>query len=651
MSTYMDSSYGNYLNIYDKPNEKLAKGKIIGIALGVIVFLVGIVMLVLYFTVWKKDSNLGKNKFGEILVRDSTSHVNTEINTGDTLLLTYNPTSIGFGGEASWLYSLDDGSTYHKIVSSVKSNSTKFVVPSTAYTTRALFKVEDTNNTSDYVTTKLITIHPEFELVGGPGVKDSGDIIYVGEPTTSTLLISPTLTPFLKSATDFEIETSPDNKIWTKCIITSFDTAKQSLLWTPKNIENVAFIKISTTSLVAEGKPFEVFVKSRKVTISKPKADCTNTGVIGICDCYMVDSNGKSNNFIPGESVQVRYTYAGTVSSATWEYISEGLTVAFTPVQITPVGSTEVAYTYTLPTSLFSQDFVIKVTSGTTSAVSKSYIVEPSFTWSSPKGGDTYVVFPDKVPSLHIMNTVVTMEGSDITTWIDWEVGVIKKGSTTPTFFNVVISPINTTSISFSWSLSQKDLNITTGNNLSSDLYFKCVRNGQTVIHTSDSPLNFEARSWVPEWGVIKSTINYKGCKNAPVNISTDNSIDYISVDCGVGADEPKWFYSSNKKVCVYNEESKITDWKLTCWTIPYVLFETATGSGAGDQPGFGVDVYSKTIGSVNGKQIKPVGHGCSVSDLSLNTTSLTKFPISALGDCNVNTEVSNSLFSWDIPV
>ena len=657
LPTYSSPTYSSPSNI---SKSKLNRNQIIGISIGVILFVVGVIMVILYFVLWAPSSNLGENKFGKIIIRNKTSNIGGIFISGDTLLLSYQPTSIGFGGEVSWYYSTDGGSTYHKLLISSKANSVTWTMPDSIYTDKMVFKAEDSFSTSDYVTTKELKVEPTFKLVAGPGIHESGDIVYVNEPTSTTLSIDDNIKSLLKLKSDFKVETSPDGKKWTTCTIASFDTATSVIIWSAIHAEASAIIRFSTNSLIKAGKPFELSVNSRKVTITVPKINCTPVGSFDICDCYMIDSNGKSNNFIPGESVQVRYTYVGTIAAVTWEYVSKGTTTAFSPVLLS-TGPNSVSYTYTIPTNVFSQDFVVKVTSGVTSASSTPYIVEPIFTWDNPQGGSKIIVFPANSPSSHLISTVVTMTGSDITGWIDWQVGYIQKGGKTPKFWNVTIVPISSSQITVKWSVTQADILTVTGDNTFSHVYFKATKNGNTITHISDGQIEFESRVWVPEYAPIMSTLKTKECVDPYISIvATEQYVVNIGIECTPrkytsSALKPflplyptYWFYSDDSKVCEYQPKG----WtqprdinSLTCWGENPQLF-SGFAPVTGANPGFQVSVNEITLNSVEGTQFK-TGAECIQGNIESAPTSKNSDILIRGDTCNVNSIDNVTLFNW----
>lgn len=339
----------------------------------------------------------GTNKFGTLSVTDTSTRTQPGIFApGDTLEITYTPSSLGFSHRAVFTVSFDGGKTFPTTLSDPSfANAVQWVIPETVFTAEAVFQVHDAVTPADYInTTPLIVIQPPFVLTTGPGLSRAGDIVYVNQPVVCTLSID-TDTPGL-TATGFVVQLSADPSFKTGVTSAVLQTSvinpaqqQATLTWVVAQPLNQAYYRVSTTGLVAAQQPYELSATSpRTIQIAvndscEDKADDGSSFVL--CQLTMTSSStGVGGNFTPNSGVTLylayRHTYPG---STAFTYSVAGGPAQPWTVTFSRQTDTLLIFVATLP-DLVTTAFTVTAVSGHQTQTSDPYALVPALALQIP---------------------------------------------------------------------------------------------------------------------------------------------------------------------------------------------------------------------------------------------------------------------------
>jgi len=505
---------------------KLSKGTVVAISVAVVLVVVGIVIGVLFATVWKKKTpQRGPNQYGSISVEDETTRVQSPpYRPGDTLLVKYIPSATGFSNQVKLSFSDNNGRTWTDVTPiTPEGNSAKYVIPENTFSDLCLFRAENTKQTDEFVTTSLFSVEPLFAITSGAGVK-TGDKVYTGSryPIKITLQLDTAL-PDLDQVSDWSVTTStdkasfPSNANETVMAITLDKTkGTAELTWVASTPATQVYYQVETTSLPKNNYPRQLSVVSAfpidivSGTPSGPTPCGGNPNTFAVCKVIMVDSQGKSNIFLPGEAVTLEFQHDGTFSgTATWSYtVSGGSAKALTPTAgpSQPTAGV-VTYTWTLPSTLFTDAFILTVTSEGQSAASPSYSVKPNFTWNAPNTGHTVLVAKTQstiaaLPFVNWLTTTVTFDASVAANYPNWSVSL----GTPARAFTVLADRIysaalvagSTTQRSLVWYLEPDDFKAVGGMDAFVRFTTQNESQTETLVVTSSTTVAFTLSDFAP---------------------------------------------------------------------------------------------------------------------------------------------------------
>jgi len=571
MSDMSDSNFGTTL-IPDTTTlgsqRKLSKGSIVAISIVVILVLAGIVVGILFATVWKKQSpSRGSNQYGSITVEDEATRVQTPpYRPGDTLLAKYKPTPAGFNNTVKWSFSSNNGRTWIEVIPVTPGgNSAKYTLPEATFSDRCLFRAENTTMSTEFVTTDFFSVEPLFGITKGAGT-EANDKVYTGSafPIVITLQLDTSL-PDLEQITDWSVTTSADktkfpstaNQTVTAVTLDKTKNTAQ-LTWTASKEQMNVYYQVKTTSLpltqyprqLSAVSPFAIDILSSRPSGPTPCGGSAST--FKMCSVIMVDSQGKSNRFMPGETVLLQFQHNATFSgTATWAYsVSGGSPVTFTPTSgPTQPSSNVVTYTWIIVDTIATDSFVVTVTSEGDSAVSPNYSVKSSFTWDAPNTGHSVLVAKTqsllpKAPLVHWLTTTVTFDAPVATDFPDWSVSLGSLAGTFTTLTDRIYSASlvsgSTTQRALVWYLEPDDFKAH-GMDVFVRFTAQNATKTETLIVTSSETVAFTLTDFAPI--TAPTNLGTKAC-----NASMDLNNFVLQTSCPESKIQSSFFYVKDVK-------------------------------------------------------------------------------------------------------
>lgn len=583
---------------YDEsPKKPLAlKYKIlIGVLVSAIV-IVGVVLLV-YFLVIRKNDNGNGSQYGSITILDTTknSSISTTTNAtidfqpGDVLQLTYIASSIGFSNRVVWTVSFDGGKTFPTQISDPSlGNTVKWTIPESTFTQSAVFRVANHDDTSQFVDTSnsTITIDPPFSLVKGPGVIKSGDAVIVGRNVTCTVntdgAINGIASVIVESSLDPKFSSVSAQTLVSSTLVGDVLT----VVWQPVQVESSAYYRIKTNTLVQNGYPYELTAPSTYTIDMKDAVSCSQiapTSDFTICQVAVIENaTGRTNNFDSGSPVTIDFAYVNTFpGSATISYSVDGAAyVVLTPTSGPNVASGIVTYQAVLPT-IITNNFVVKVVSGSSTCLSPTYSIDASFligSVSSPLN-----IYPTGTKGVNVTTNVTMSVPSEVPT--SWSIG-FENTSKQQVFFPVVSSTTpnpQTGAVTLTWVLTWDNLGFTqAGEQHVYPLLFKAVFAYGSVIQSVPS-VTFISSNPVISHGQIT--------QNGLALCESDGTNSFSFTSTCTKTWYWKYTLSPSGTACIWSADSPSqTD---TCWGL---------GGNYGIQPTTADDtkfsVYPETTGS-----------------------------------------------------
>lgn len=340
-NTNVNSS--NVVNSGDikKPNienneKKISSTSKILIISGIVLIVGVIIFIIVYFTVISKR-NEGKNKFGNIqLFNKNTGVSSTKFTNGDTLTIRYEHVENMFQGNVQWLLSTDNGVTYNNIIPTVESssNTVTYTIPDLIFSDGCIIKLLDVDNPKDYVLSNIFSVEPTFTFLSGVGVMNEGDHIFVNQQTNVYLILDSSLS-ILNRVTSWELKTSIDKDDWDSSVITQtinqVDTSAYpdvKITWSSTTSQNNVFYKISTTSLVLQGYPYELSIISPySINIFDSNPDPSpNPTIVPTITPSITPSIGPNTDF---KIFEVDVNHTNNTNSEDAFYVGEDVIVSF----------------------------------------------------------------------------------------------------------------------------------------------------------------------------------------------------------------------------------------------------------------------------------------------------------------------------------
>lgn len=486
----------------------LTVGAKVGIAVGVVV-VVGIVVGVLvYWLLHRSKSNggggsggSGTTKFGTLTVTDPSSQTqSTNFLPGDQLKLQYTAGTNKFSGLSVWTFSSDGGATFPVTVAGPTSaNTVMWTLPLNIFTQKAVFKVADQNQPEDFVaTTTPITVDPGLTIVSGPGMTHATDSIVVNQSVTVVVATDTGLTGLTSSS--FQVQLSADAQFKSGVSTATLqqvtlDTAAQrvTLVWTTATVAPQVWYRVSTTTLVASGYPYELTGTSNSQVAVEANPSCDGSSLTGnetfaLCQMKMIETaTGRSTNFLTGSAVTLVVAYAGTYpGSASFTYTGN------TPWTVTYQSqtATQLTFSATLP-SILSTDFVVTVQAGGQTLTSPTYAIVANLTIQLPSGSNTFVI-PETCHPQFCVTTALTVEPASLA-GNTWQVGWSATDGNTVAWFPVVSSSASGSSVSVVWCMTWANFGQTrsTGNQAGL-LWFRVLDSGTTWVQQSTPTVTFD---------------------------------------------------------------------------------------------------------------------------------------------------------------
>lgn len=489
--------------------SKLTKKQsiIVGVVIGLVVIAIG-TFVGIWFGLIKKKNN-GNKLFGQIVIQDTTSSVQNVFQPGDSLILKFNPnTGDGFSGLSNWYVSIDGGQTYDTIDTDVAGNTVNYAIDPTLCSTGLMFKVEDSDHTHNFVTTKVFTVQPSIKIQTGPGVQ-SGTIVYINTLLTSQLEFDSTLKN-TSLATDWKIDTSLDSTFSSPIeqTIQSYDSTSQTLTWTIAKPLSKAYVRFTLTNNPGTCTT-PIFVISQYTFNATTLDPCAGT-TFKIQSVYILAKGVIQNVFYPGQAVELQFVYCGTYKApSTWSYIIDGsTTTSITNQGSEVVTSSTVTVSWTVPTDLFTPSFQLNITSESVQGHSANLIVRPTLTLETPltKVSISSIVLPTF--EYNVLTTNVQSSPND--TYTSWEVGFsTDPDSITPTYLQATstnVDALYTVNVQFTPTiLGFKNV----GDSSKLYLFFKAIKSSTqfTIVRTA-STVEFTLLNFAPAYGQIIG-INY----------------------------------------------------------------------------------------------------------------------------------------------
>jgi hypothetical protein len=418
-------------------------------------------------------------------------------------------------------------------------NSSSFVVPSNVFSQECVFKVADKDNTEDFVTSEPVPIIPGLSITKGAGV-EANDIVYQHKPVAIVLDLDAGLLG-VNSVQDWQVRTSTDPKNFNNATVnqvTGIDLLSGTLTWIPAQRDVKVYYQVSTLNLKTNNYPFELSVVSEfPIDIETATPDCPGGTGFDICNVIMfITAPGKSNNFVPGDEVTLQFNYVGTFDGqANWTYNTGDGNVIITP--ISGPGTKEagtVTYTWIItPNSIFTDTFVLSVLSSSVSKSSRAYTVKPSFTWTSPKGGDTLTVFPHGTTTHNFYTTTMNFTSDEASEFTSWTPGVVKSDGTESMFFDNRIYRVDHVSHSQTvviWFLDAVDLSLVPGKKVEFLVQFKAENadKSRILIKKTADTVQITGVNFNP---VMSPQVMGTTTCSAGIDTSTNNLISSCSGD------------------------------------------------------------------------------------------------------------------------
>jgi len=501
--------------------SKLTVGAKVGIAVGVVAVVAIVLGVVLYWLLHHSKSQgggsggggSGTNKFGTLTVTDPSSQTqSTNFLPGDQLNLKYTAGATKFTGQSVWTFSSDGGQTFPvKIAGPTSANAVTWTLPLTTFTQKAVFKVADASNTNDFVvTTTPITVDPGLTLVKGPGVVHAGDSVVVGQPVTVTVATDTGLTGLTSAS--YRVQLSADPKFQAGVTTATLqqvtlDTTAQrvTLIWTVSAAALQQWYRVSTTTLVASGYPYELAGTSNfTITAEKAPSCDSHTAVeaFELCQMTMIETaTGKSANFLTGSAVTLLVAYSGTYpGTSTFTYTGN------TPWTVTLQSqtSTQLTFSATLP-EILTSDFVVTMQAGGQTLTSPTYAIVADLTIQLPSGANTFII-PESCSSQYTVTTALTVEPASLA-GNTWQVGWSAVDGQTVHWFPVVSASSSGSAVSVVWCLtwSQFNQSSATGNQ-SGLLWFRVQDSGSSWVQQSTPTVTFDLTRPTPTYTSIVSS-------------------------------------------------------------------------------------------------------------------------------------------------
>lgn len=374
----------------------------VAIAVSVVLVVGALAGFLIYWLVFRHHTSntpggQGTNKFGALSVTDTSTRTQLGIFApGDTLEIVYTPSSQGFSHKAVFAVSYDGGKTFPTTISDpTQSNAVQWTIPETVFTTQAVFQVHDAAVPDDFInTTPWLIIQPPFYLIAGPGVSRDGDLIYAGQPVVCTLTVDTDTPGFTATGLTVQLSADPTFKTGVSAATVRtavIDTARQqvTLTWVAAQPSPHTYYRVSTTTLVAQGQPYELSATSPRTIQVKVNDSCDSKTDDGssfvLCQLTMTDSTtGVGGNFTPNTGVTLylayRHTYPG---STVFTYSVAGGPNQPWTAAFSHQSDTLLTFTATLP-DLITSNFTVTAAAGHQTVTSEPYVVVPSLTLQIP---------------------------------------------------------------------------------------------------------------------------------------------------------------------------------------------------------------------------------------------------------------------------
>jgi hypothetical protein len=206
-----------------------------------------------------------------------------------------------------------------------------WTIPAPVFTQSGIFKVFDVDLPADFVVSDTYTIDPDMDLVTGPGVNRAGDVVFAGYSLTTVVSMDTGLSGL--SSSSFAVSLSADPKFINGVVATSLVSAtiasnRVTLVWSTSALQTGVFVRVSTTSLVASGYPYELTaVTANKISVVQGTS-CSglpnpNPLEFQVCAVTMTNSSGALGSFYPTEPVTIIFFYRNDAfpGTATLEYV------------------------------------------------------------------------------------------------------------------------------------------------------------------------------------------------------------------------------------------------------------------------------------------------------------------------------------------
>lgn len=378
----------------------------IAIAVTVVLVVLAVVAFLVYWFVFHNKSSSsssggsGTTKFGDIKIVDtSTRAAGNNFAPGDKLQLSYIPSTTGFSGRSVWKLSTDGGKTFSVNISDPSyGNVVQWTIPANIFTNQAVFRVQDAQQAQDFVsTTTPLAIQPVFTLQTGPGLAHDGDVLYQNSAVHCTVLTDTGLTGL--SEKSFQVVLSKDPKFLqgvTQATVSAvaIDTAQSTvtITWDEANLLSGVYYRVQTTTLVAQGYPYELSATSPRTVSVVPMAACdAQGGAFALCQLNMVEvSTGKGGNFTPNTEVHLLVAYKGTYQGPTaFSYTIDGGASQAWSATLVSQTSQLLTYAAQLPDQATTK-FVVTVTSGSQTLTNPTpFNLVPFLVIQLPSGSST----------------------------------------------------------------------------------------------------------------------------------------------------------------------------------------------------------------------------------------------------------------------
>ena len=524
------------------------------IAIGVVctIAALGIIFLILYFTVIKKhnDANTGNAKFGSIQIQDSTTNTGPPFYPGDTVNLIYAFTPDGFSGKATWFFSQDNGKNYTNISAGAFSNNTRFTIPANVFTTEARFKVADETNLKDFVTTPLLTIQPYMQWSAGVGFQAKATV-RTGDSLTTVLTVDPLLLVY-DSPSDWTLQTGFSTTNFTVLntgIITQVvpNTSNRTLTfqWYTTTASDPVYIRLSTTSLIVDNYPSNLTAFSGfPVTVvvgpnPNPSPPPPTPGTFTMISLTVQDMSSQSPLSYPYNTpVQLELDFSGTFPTPpptlNWDYsdLSDTISIPNGDLQFSLNGATAI-YQWTIPAGFPAHfnvsQIYINVGDGTTIVTSKPFAVSTVFTGMSQLDDTTVNCYPAAAYTRNYNRLPLFFSSvSNREEWtstpgnpVIWNMSISLALDTAPTelanaITDAYVDPQNSSSIILRWSVSQEQIfgpTLPVAGTVSPLYVFVTATKGTsptltTIVRSTGRTVHFTASPWMAPSAVMKVMVS-----------------------------------------------------------------------------------------------------------------------------------------------